>query len=300
MTTLNNMPDNVAELFKDIRTGARDLMIGSEKQDIGRGVVTASVLLIASIDVEYRSQIVARATALVSTRTDENKSEVDAARVYFRDLFLGEQSDYNDRVSQKDEPDRLSRDRHNNKVQVIDSAAMFTAYCVLAVDHGKVWQSLSPPKNKANRGSVNMTLDGASILWPDRRKSLETMEATFVTISNRAGAWRMSALETIGKAVAQHKGIRKAAQTKATPIRDAAKTLQNSLEANDTKVLNQSVDNRLAAFSALIALIDALNDRTFTHHLDSAVVAPFRQHVEARLKEAADAKAKELPKAHAA
>jgi hypothetical protein len=47
----------------------------------------------------------------------------------------------------------------------------------------------------------------------------------------------------------------------------------------------------------LIALVDMLNDRTFVNHLDSNVVAPFRAHVEAKLNEANEAKAKELPKA---
>ncbi len=286
MATLDNMPETVSELFKDVRSGARDLVTGIDKVDIGRGVVTSAMLLICAADAEYRSQMVARAYSLVTKRTDENKQEVDAARVYFRDMLVKEDSDTATRLTQKDEPDRMSRDRHNNKAQALDAAATFAAYCIIAEDHVKVWQSLSAPRVKANKGSVNMTLDGVSIMWPDRKKSLENMEQTFVTISNRAGAWRMSSLETIGKAVAEMKGLRAAAKTKATPVRDAAAIAVNSLEANDIKTINSSVENRLALFTLAVSVIDTLNDKTFVDHIGNDVVAPFRERVVALLDKA--------------
>jgi hypothetical protein len=256
--------------------------------------MASNLALICAADAELRVEYVARALSLVTTRTDENKGEVDAAKEWFRDFFDGSKgSKCFDRATQDDEPDVSPRHRQNNKAQAIESACKFAAHVLIALDHCKVYQQLSPSKQK---GSVKLTTVGASIIWPDKKKSLDEMDEKTVTVSNKAGAWRMSFLESMGKEIVMQKGLRKRPAGKATPLVDAAATMQNSIEGNDTKVLNTSVDARLAAFNTLIAMVDFLNDRTFVGHLDSAIVAPFRAHVEARLNDANVAKAKDLPR----
>jgi hypothetical protein len=295
MTTETNMAPEVAEYIKAAQRGAFMLARGSEDVDIGRGSMASALALVCAASVSHREEIVPRCFSLVTTRTDENKGEVDAAKEWFRDFYDGTKDSHNyKRATQDDEPDVIPRHRANNKAQAIESACKFAAHVLIALDHCKVYQQLSPSKQK---GSMKLTTVGASIIWPDKKKSLDEMDEKTVTVRNKAGAWRMSYLESMGKEIVMQKGLRKRPVGKATPLRDAAATMLNSIEGNDTKTLNTSVENRLAAFNTLIALVDMLNDRTFVNHLDSNVVAPFRAHVEAKLNEANEAKAKDLPRA---
>lgn len=280
MASLDNLPDNMSEYFTAIRRGATDLLVGTDKVDVGRSMIVSNLLMAAKTDEDFRITLAARSLALVTKRNDENKSEVDAAKRYFADLFLSENSDLSGRVTQKDEADKLSRDRHNNKVSALEQAAMFAAFVIIAIDHCKVWQSLSAPKNKANKGNIMMSFDGANIVWPDRTKTLDTMSdaSTHIMISNRAGAWRYSSLETMGKAVAEMKGLRKTTAARATPIADAAQAMRNSVEANDAKALKPP-KTRLEVFEMFIATLDYLNSSDVEDHLDSVIVRPFREHV---------------------
>jgi hypothetical protein len=156
--------------------------------------------------------------------------------------------------------------------------------CWLAPLHsvGIDWSNVTGTKHT---DMFSMSDDNMKRLFPKKEKTIDKSPYKMLVIDT-FGTFTFKAIRAVGDDALIKAKIKKAPPTpaqRAVPVRDIVAKMGDVVENADSKAFDNAT--RLASFSALIKLIDALNDTNVNGHLDSKIVAPFREHVATKMEE---------------
>lgn len=259
---------DVDGLFVTIKKRMLDIANAGEKGDVARADLVRCVILLGASDASRATEFAARARCIFAD-PKSHQTEYAGAWQYFNNLL-----DMPARMTADQEPDRAERDRHNNKVSAGAQFVRYLCQVIVAVDKSNTWGEFSAGKGQ---GILKLTIPGAMALFPKRNTSLGKSEFNYVVVTHRAGEYRMSTIADAGGAILLSEGVKRAGNTRAAPVRDVVEQAGNTVENADAKAFDATT--RKATLSALVKMIDAMNDSNVTNHLDSKIVAPFRAHV---------------------
>lgn len=152
--------------------------------------------------------------------------------------------------------------------------ATSVAYALHSV--GVDWSNVTSTKHL---DMFSMSDDNMLRLFPKKEKTINKSPYKMLVVDT-FGTFTFKAVRAVGDDALIKAKIKKAPptqQTRAVPVRDIVAKMGDTVENADPKAFDATT--RLASFSALIKLIDALNDTNVSGHLDSKRVAPFREYV---------------------
>ncbi len=265
--------EETEQTYKRIKAEMHKALQAGETGDVSRSSVLGDCILLAASSPTFASELFNRSAGVFADKKTHT-TESEGSWLFFTDMF-----GLPARLNSESEPERMDRERHNNKVSAAQQFVRYAASIFYAIGTVQCWSEFERGKNK---GVLMLGNDGAKLLFPKRAASLDKSEYTRQAITHRAGEYRFSSIADAGKSLLEAKGIKaKSAAARQKPIRDVMTETQKAMESADKKSLDAST--RRNALAALVAMIDALNDSGVTDHLDSKVVAPFRSHVVEKL-----------------
>jgi hypothetical protein len=272
MTTSNQSP-----FAKALANGINKATRGTVDQK--RGVAMASVAVVLMLqeahgdDVRYQQLVTNCAGIHVNAK--EQPAVFKAAWEFWSEL-VGERFNPLTKDDTKDmdvSDKREAGDPIAARTRTLRFATS-VAYALHSV--GVDWSNVTGTKHL---DMFSVSDDNMLRLFPKKEKSIAKSPYKMLVVDT-FGAFNFKAVRGVGDDALIRDKVKKAAPaatTRAVPVRDIVKTMGDVVENADSKAFDNTT--RLAAFSALIKLVDALNDASVNGHLDSAIVAPFREHV---------------------
>ena len=281
-TQLNN--DTAAPFFAAMAKGINDAARGDTLGRKGLATATTALILILkerSTDSDAYADMI-RHVAGIHVNAKEAPEAFAASWAFWANAF---NSDVKfDLADTKEEEDLTERREVNAPRQSRVRTLRFATSVAYAFHAANVtWANVSPTKIN---DMLVVDVENAIKLIPEK-------EPTFLK-----SPLNQIIVDTFGKSNLTFKHLRpvrdealiranvkkpaKLAPTKAKPVRDVVTEMGDVVENADSKAFDKVT--KLAAFNALIKLVDALNDKNVSGRLPNSVVAPFREAVIAAIE----------------
>lgn len=279
------MTSNVNPFVTALAKGINKATRGTVDQKQGVAMASVAIVLMAqerhSDNVSYETFM--RHCGGIHANAKEQPEAFKASWDYWTDLLSSER-DGRDSIRfnplTKDEAkdlDVADKREENDPIAARTRTLRFATSVAYALHSiGVDWSNVTSTKHL---DMFSMSDDNMLKLFPKKEKTIAKSPYKMLVVDT-FGTFTFKAVRAVGDDALVKARIKKAAPTpanRAVPVRDIVAKMGDTVENADPKAFDNAT--KLASFSALIKLIDALNDSNVAGHLDSKRVAPFREYI---------------------